>query len=308
MSCLRNCSGATMVLPEAGSERAAPLNATWSGDPERLDRVLPELGLARSRSQASELILAGKVKLNGTTAVKAGVKVLAGSRIELTLGDHYVSRAAHKLVAALDEFVVDPAAKLALDLGASTGGFTQVLLERGARAVQAIDVGHGQLVSELREDDRVRAVEGCNARELTAGGLAAATGIAEAPEIIVADLSFISLGLILPAIARVAGENADVILLIKPQFEVGRVRDGIVTDPGLRAEAMRTVLRAATDNGFAVRALGASPVLGARGNREYLGHFTRGGESNPTEWEERITQLSQHHRETHADLRANGAA
>lgn len=296
------------MSPEAQCERGTPLNATWSGEPERLDRVLPEVGLARSRSRASELILAGRVSLNGVAAAKAGVKVLPGSRIEVVGGDHYVSRAAHKLVAALDVFSVDPAGKVALDLGASTGGFTQVLLERGARTVQAIDVGHGQLVSELREDDRVCAVEGCNARELTAVGLAAATGVAQSPQIIVADLSFISLRLILPAIARVAAEDADVIVLIKPQFEVGRVRDGIVTDPRLRAEAMRVVLGSAVENGFVARALDTSPVRGARGNHEYLAHFTRGGRANPTEWEERITELAEHQRDTVVDLGTNGAA
>jgi 23S rRNA (cytidine1920-2'-O)/16S rRNA (cytidine1409-2'-O)-methyltransferase len=308
MSCSLNCSGAITVPPESGPELSNRPSAVWSGAAERLDRVLPELGLARSRSQASELILAGHVSLNGVIAAKAGVRVVSGSRIELAGGDHYVSRAAHKLIAALDVFAVDPEGKVALDLGASTGGFTQVLLERGALCVQAIDVGHGQLVEELRDNERVRAVEGCNARDLTPEGLVAATGIADLPELIVADLSFISLTLILPAIARVAAENVDVILLIKPQFEVGRVRDGIVTDPSLRAEAIRTVLRSACECGFGANALEISPVRGTHGNYEYLGRFTRGGGANPTEWEERIMELTGQQRETAAVPATNGAA
>ncbi|QIM18065.1 TlyA family RNA methyltransferase [Leucobacter coleopterorum] len=299
-----------MVAPDTWQEAnpETQRSAVWDGETERLDRALPELGLARSRSQASEMILAGKVALNGAIVMKAGAKTVHGSRVEVSLSDHYVSRAAHKLLRALDEFPVDPAGKLALDLGASTGGFTQVLLERGARAVQAIDVGHAQLVSELRKDDRVRVVEGCNARELTAESLTELTGIADAPELVVADLSFISLGLILPAIARVVGSQADVVLLIKPQFEVGRVRDGVVTDPQLRAEAIRIVLRAAAENGFAASALARSPILGGQGNQEYLGHFTRTGGLDPAEWEARITELAAGHFEPDTKSKTNGAA
>ncbi|WP_416445877.1 TlyA family RNA methyltransferase [Leucobacter sp. HNU] len=268
-------------------------SAVWAGAPERLDRVLPELGLARSRSRAAELIAAGEVRLDGRVATKAGARVGSGATIAVSGADRYVSRGAHKLVAGLDRFGVDAAGRLALDLGASTGGFTQVLLERGAREVLAVDVGHDQLVPELRADPRVRAVEGCNARELTAEGLAADTGVAEAPTLVVADLSFISLTLILPAIARVAAPLAELVLLIKPQFEVGRtgIRDGIVVDPALRAEAIRTVLGSAARNGFAVRGLAHSPIAGSHGNREFLVHLSRGGDADPTEWEARIDEL-----------------
>ena len=265
--------------------------AVWRGGAERLDRVLPALGLARSRSQAAELIAAGVVLLDGKPAAKAGVRVAAGGRIEVTGGDHYVSRAAHKLIAGLDEFGVDPGGRLALDLGASTGGFTQVLLERGARLVQAIDVGHDQLVPALRDDRRVRLVEGRNARDLTPENLAADTGEPEAPSLVVADLSFISLGLVLPAIVRCAAPNADLVLLIKPQFEVGRVRDGVVTDPALRAEAIRIVLRAAAEQGLAARGLARSPIAGGTGNREFLVHLAAAGGAHPTEWEGRIAEL-----------------
>ena len=283
-------------------------NGEWRGDTERLDRVLPALDLVRSRSQATELILGGHVRLDGAVVRKSGARVSAGARIEVHGADHYVSRAAHKLLAALDTFAVEADGRLALDLGASTGGFTQVLLERGARAVQAIDVGHGQLVEELRGDPRVRVVEGCNARDLTAPGLAEATGLSEAPDLVVADLSFISLGLILPAIARVASPAADCIVLIKPQFEVGRVRDGVVTDPRLRAEAIRIVLRAAHTQRLSVRGLARSPIEGGQGNREFLAHLTREAAPDQTEWESRIEALAADHAEADPHPRVNGAA
>ncbi|GAA1627976.1 TlyA family RNA methyltransferase [Leucobacter chromiireducens] len=266
-------------------------SAVWGGAPERLDRVLPELGLARSRSRASELIAAGGVVVNGAIAGKPGVRVATGARVEVSGDDHYVGRAAHKLIAALDTFGIDPADRLALDLGASTGGFTQVLLERGARLVQAIDVGRDQLASQLRADPRVRLVEGRNARELTAENLAVDTGEAASPQLVVADLSFISLSLVFPAIVRVAAADAELVLLIKPQFEVGRVRDGVVTSPELWADAIRIVLRAAAENGFAACGLAPSPIAGGSGNREFLGYFSRAASPHPTEWEGRITEL-----------------
>lgn len=296
--------------PEADGAR----EAVWDGAAERLDRVLPQLGLARSRSRAAELIASGDVLLDGAPAAKAGARVDPGSRVAVTAPDRYVSRAAHKLVAGLDDFGVDPAGRIALDVGASTGGFTQVLLERGAVAVQAIDVGRDQIVPELRDDPRVHLVEGCNARELTPEGLAADTGIAEAPSLVVADLSFISLSLVLPAIARTAAADAELVLLIKPQFEVGRVRDGVVTDPAQWAEAIRIVLRSASEQGLAVRGLAASPIAGGSGNREFLVHFARGERTgadapDPTEWEERIARLCEAPVRTPLlDTRLNGGA
>lgn len=297
MSSSPSSSGATMAVPDesaasaASAAHPATTEAAWRGDAQRLDRALPLLGLARSRSQAAELIAAGSVLVDGAAVTKAGTRVGEGTRIAVAGADHYVSRAAHKLLAALDAFGVDPADRVALDLGASTGGFTQVLLERDARTVLAIDVGHDQLVPELRDDPRVRLVEGRNARELTPENLAADTGVAEAPTLVVADLSFISLTLILPAIARCAAPGADLVLLIKPQFEVGRVRDGVVTDPALWAEAIRTVLRTAHEHGLAARGLAPSPISGGSGNREFLVHFAGAGDAHPTEWEGRIAEL-----------------
>lgn len=306
--------GAAVADPAGAHAGAGEGTAVWEGAAERLDRVLPQLGLARSRSRAAELIASGGVLLDGVLAAKAGARVDPGSRVEVTAADRYVSRAAHKLVEGLDRFGVDPAGRIALDIGASTGGFTQVLLERGAAVVQAIDVGRDQFAAELRDDPRVRLVEGCNARDLTREGLAADTGVADRPSLVVADLSFISLTLVLPAIARSAAPEADLVLLVKPQFEVGRVRDGVVTDPAQRAEAIRIVLRAARELGLAARGLVASPIAGGSGNREFLVHFARGERagaqpSDPTEWEERIALLcGAPARSAQSDARTEGGA
>ena len=290
--------GPSSEKDSAGNERAWT-ERVWAGEPVRLDRALAESGLARSRSHAAELIAAARTRVNGRVAAKASEKVPDGAMLSAADLDHYVSRGAHKLVAGLDAFGVDPAGRLALDVGASTGGFTQVLLERGARAVLAIDVGHDQLSVELQGDPRIRLVEGLNAREVTAAGLAEATGEPAPPEVIVADLSFIALPLVLPAMVSVAAETADFVLLIKPQFEVGRsgIRDGIVVDPARRANAIRGVLAAAFTLGLRTQGLIPSPIVGGAGNREYVVHFTRGrGPSDsggdPTEWDARIRALA----------------
>ncbi|KAF5291229.1 hypothetical protein FQR65_LT20487 [Abscondita terminalis] len=285
-NCSLNSSAVTTKEPDAVSRELS-----WGGESERLDRALSGLGLARSRSHAAELIAAGGVRVDGVTALKPGVRVRQGALLAVSQADHYVSRGAHKLVAALDEFGIAPGGRLALDLGASTGGFTQVLIERGAREVLAVDVGHGQLVESLRTDPRVRVVEGCNARELDAEMLAELTGVSERPSLIVADLSFISLTLVLPAMVRCAAADAEFVLLIKPQFEVGRVRDGVVTDPELWADAIRTVLRAATERGLTVRGLAQSPIAGGAGNREFLVYITSAASGNPQEWEDRVREL-----------------
>lgn len=256
----------------------------------RLDAALAARGLARSRSHAVALITAGKVTVDGTPVLKASRAVREEQSIEVAEADHYVSRAAHKLLAALDGFGVDPAGRLALDLGASTGGFTQVLLERGAKAVIALDVGHGQLAGSIRSDPRVHVIEGCNARELTAPLLAQLSGVSEVPDLVVADLSFISLKQVLPAMLATAGPDADFMLLIKPQFEVGRggIREGIVRDPALRADAVAEVLWAAWDLGLPTAGLLPSPIAGSAGNREALLWLSTRRGGNPTEWSEQI--------------------
>lgn len=232
--------------------------------------------------------------VDGQPVVKASVQVDDSSDIAVALPDHYVSRGAHKLLAALDAFDVDPHARLALDLGASTGGFTQVLLERGARHVLAVDVGHGQLSAPVKGDQRVSDIEGMNARYLTAAALAEASGIAESPDLVVGDLSFISLTQVLPAVRETVAAEADFVLLIKPQFEVGRtgVKEGIVRDPLLRADAVAGVLWAAWDLGLGIAGFAPSPIAGTHGNREYLCWMSAARGTNPTEWLDRVSTMT----------------
>jgi 23S rRNA (cytidine1920-2'-O)/16S rRNA (cytidine1409-2'-O)-methyltransferase len=259
----------------------------------RLDAEVTARGLARSRTHAAKLIADGLVTVDGAAIVKPSAQVSEQQNIEVAPNDHYVSRAAHKLVAALDGFDVDPAGRLALDVGASTGGFTQVLLERGARRVIALDVGHGQLAPGIRSDDRVTVVEGSNARFLTPEILVEQSGIAEVPDLVVADLSFISLTTVLPALVATVGLGADFVLLVKPQFEVGRtgVREGIVREAGLRDDAVMGVLWAAWDLGLPTAGVLPSPIAGNAGNREYLVWLgTRVG-SNPTEWTQQVSAM-----------------
>ncbi len=260
----------------------------------RLDAALAARGLARSRTHAATLIAEGLVSVDGQQIVKAAHRVTDAAEITVAASDHYVGRAAHKLLAALNGFGIEVRGRLALDMGASTGGFTQVLRERGARKVLAVDVGHGQLAASVRADSGVVNVEGFNVRYMTPESLAEATGESEAPSVIVGDLSFISLELVLPAVVAVAAPEADVALLVKPQFEVGRtaVRGGLVTDPATRADAVARVAWRAWDEGLGMRGILPSPILGSRGNAEYLVHFSPGGGSNPTEWMEEIRRLA----------------
>lgn len=261
---------------------------------ERLDAELVRRGLARSRAHASELVAAGRVSVDGRPVAKPSLRVEAESDLAVEGEDRFVSRAALKLDAALDLFPVPVDGRLVLDLGASTGGFTQVLLERGAREVIALDVGHGQLVPALRADPRVRVVEGVNARDLDPTSLAAVAGTPERPSLVVGDLSFISLRHIVGAIAAVTDAGADVVLLVKPQFEVGRqgVREGIVRDVALRRDAVSGVAWAAWDAGLATLGVAPSPVLGTHGNHEYLLWLRAGVGADPSEWERAIQRLA----------------
>lgn len=260
----------------------------------RLDAELARRGLARSRTHAAQLISDGLVTVDGEGVVKPSVRVDDGTRIEVAGSDHYVSRGAHKLIAALDAFAVDPGGRVALDMGASTGGFTQVLRERGASPVLAVDVGHGQLSPAVAADAAVVSVEGYNVRFMTADSLAAATGIAERPSVVTGDLSFISLHHVLPAVAATAASSADIVLLIKPQFEVGRtaVKGGLVTDPALRSDAVHGVLWAAWDAGLRTAGIISSPILGTHGNQEYVAWFSAAHGTDPSEWESTVTRLT----------------
>ncbi|MDR6867354.1 23S rRNA (cytidine1920-2'-O)/16S rRNA (cytidine1409-2'-O)-methyltransferase [Microbacterium resistens] len=252
----------------------------------RLDAALAARGLARSRTHAATLIAEGVVSVNGSPVVKPATRVGDEDLLDVAAEDHYVSRGAHKLLAALDGFGIPVEGRLALDMGASTGGFTQVLRERGARRVLAVDVGHGQLSLRIAADPQVVAVEGFNVRHMTPQSLAAQTGEEEAPSLVVGDLSFISLALVLPAVAAVVAPDADVVLLVKPQFEVGRtaVRGGLVTDPATRADALARTLWSAWDAGLGTKGILPSPVLGTHGNAEFLVHLVPGGGSDPSEW------------------------
>jgi 23S rRNA (cytidine1920-2'-O)/16S rRNA (cytidine1409-2'-O)-methyltransferase len=260
----------------------------------RLDAALAARGLARSRTHAATLISEGLVSVDGRPVVKASMPVSDEAELSVAGTDHYVGRGAHKLIAALDGFAVPVEGRLALDMGASTGGFTQVLRERGARRVLAVDVGHDQLAPTIAADPGVVSVEGFNVRHMTPENLAAATGEDSAPDLVVGDLSFISLELVLPAVATVAAPGADLILLVKPQFEVGRtaVRGGLVTDPATRADAVGRCIWSAWDLGLGMLGILPSPILGTHGNAEYLVHLAPGRGSNPTEWWDRINELA----------------
>lgn len=264
----------------------------------RLDAAVAARGLARSRTHAAVLIESGVVSVGGRPVVKASVKVEDADVIEVAASDHYVSRAAHKLIAGLDAFDVAVAGRLALDMGASTGGFTQVLRERGADPVIAVDVGHGQLAPSVAADPGVISVEGFNVRYMTVDALTGASGIAARPQVITGDLSFISLSHVLPAVASVADEQAEIILLIKPQFEVGRtgVREGLVTDPAARADATAGVLWSAWDAGLGTFGVIASPIAGTHGNREFVAHLrprrSADERGNPTEWLSTVNRLA----------------
>ncbi len=236
----------------------------------RLDELLVARGLFASRSRARDAISRGAVLVEGRPAEKAGQPVSPGASVAVDdPAETYVSRAALKLIAALDHFGLNPAGCEALDIGASTGGFTQVLLERGAAHVTAIDVGHGQMADQLRSDPRVACLEGCNARDLTAADLAG-----RPPDFLVCDVSFISLKLALPPALGVAQAGACGVFLVKPQFEAGREaigKGGLLCDPG-KASDIAGELRGWLDAQPGWRALGliASPIEGGDGNREFL--------------------------------------
>jgi 23S rRNA (cytidine1920-2'-O)/16S rRNA (cytidine1409-2'-O)-methyltransferase len=261
---------------------------------ERLDVALTTRGLARSRTHAHRILAEGLVTVDGKAVLKPSHPTTAGQTVEVAGLDHYVSRAAHKLIGALDAFGVDPSGRSALDVGASTGGFTQVLLERGATRVVALDVGHSQIAPSLRGDPRVQVVEGVNARYLTRQQLEEISPNAAEIDLVVGDLSFISLTMVLPALVASVGVAADFVLLVKPQFEVGRqgIREGIVHDAALRSDAVTTVLWAAHDLGLGTAGVIPSPIAGTNGNREYCVHLSVRDGANPTEWISRVDEMT----------------
>jgi 23S rRNA (cytidine1920-2'-O)/16S rRNA (cytidine1409-2'-O)-methyltransferase len=261
----------------------------------RADLVLVERELARSRSHAASLIDAGRVLINGQPCRKASQPVPEESEIRVLEAVDFVSRAGHKLAAALAEFgELQIVGKRALDVGASTGGFTDVLLRNGASHVVALDVGHDQIVPELRSNPRVTVIEGFNARELSEEALKSA-GVSEANfDLVVADLSFISLTLVLEQILSVAPKS-DLVLLIKPQFEVGKQSlsaSGVVNHHGLRAKAIHQVVDAANALGCGIRGLVRSALVGTHGNIEYVLWISPNEPQNSGQWTDRIESLA----------------
>jgi 23S rRNA (cytidine1920-2'-O)/16S rRNA (cytidine1409-2'-O)-methyltransferase len=244
----------------------------------RLDQALVDRGLADSRTRAQALILAGKVRVGDGDAArrdrKPGDVIDPSSTLAVDQPEPFVSRGGHKLAAALDAFDIDPAGMTALDVGASTGGFTDVLLQRGARHVYALDVGRGQLADRLRRDERVTSMEKTNARTLTADSLP------EPIDLAVIDVSFISLAKVIGPVQSTLrpGPDAHVVALIKPQFEAGKGRTdhGVVRDPDIHREVIERVTAHARGLGLGTRDLIASPILGPEGNREFLAHFALG--------------------------------
>ena len=244
----------------------------------RLDAELVRRELARSRENAVELIAAGKVLVNGIPATKAATQVDA--QISITLKDEqteFVSRGGHKLAGALDHFVdIKVKDRVALDAGASTGGFTDVLLKRGAKKVIAADVGYGQLAWQLQSDNRVKILDRVNVRSLTK------EQVEEDIDLIVADLSFISLKLVLPALIDVAKDEADFLVMVKPQFEVGKEKlgaGGVVRDPDLRKEAVAAVADSAFALGLGCLGVVASSLPGPSGNIEYFLWLNKAGQA-----------------------------
>ncbi len=239
----------------------------------RLDQALEARGLLPSRARARDAILRGTVTVNGIVAQKPNQQV--GPADQIALDDPaaaYVSRAALKLVAGLDKGGIDPAGRVCLDLGASTGGFTQVLLERGAAKVYAVDVGHDQLHERVKADPRVISLEGINGRDLTA------ELIPEPIELIVSDVSFVSIVKVIDPVLALAAPGADAVILIKPQFEVGRDnvgKRGIVTNEAAVAEAIERVITHLANAGWVQRFSIGSPIAGGDGNREIVAGFRR---------------------------------
>ncbi len=231
----------------------------------RLDRLLVERGLVDTRSQAQAHILAGEVRVAGELATKAGMSVPADADVELQAPRPYVSRGGFKLAGALERFAVPVADRRCADVGACTGGFTEVLLNAGARRVYAIDVGYGQLAWKLRQDERVVVLERTNARHLTS--------LPEPIDLVAIDVSFISLKLILPAARGWLAPDADVIALVKPQFEAGRAqvgKGGVVRNPAVHRAVLEDLLGWAAEAGWSLAGLMRSPVTGSDGNVEFL--------------------------------------
>ncbi len=255
---------------------------------ERLDIVLVSRGLAPSREKAAGLILAGAVTVDGQRVDKVGALVDSASSLEVTAGPKFVSRGGDKLAPALEAFAVAPTGRICLDVGASTGGFTHCLLDRGATRVYAVDVGHGQLDARLRADGRVVVMEKINARQL------APAAFPDPPDLATVDVSFISLEKVLPAVFGVLAPAGEVVALVKPQFEVGKGlvgKGGVVRDAAHHREVLCRVARFAVLHGWHARGVAASPLRGPKGNREFFLFLTKRGRTL-SDLDERIARAA----------------
>jgi len=259
----------------------------------RLDQLLVERGLAPSRARAQALLMAGRVRVGQPgrerTDGHAGDLVDPGTLVAVVEPEPYVSRGGHKLAAALDAFGIDPEGRICLDVGASTGGFTDVLLQRDAARVYAVDVGRGQLADALRRDPRVVSMERTNARMLGPAALPEPVSLASV------DVSFISLGLVLGPIASCFGpDGGDIVALVKPQFEAGRgsAPRGVVRDPAVHRRVLETIVATATSLGLVPVGLIESPIRGPEGNREFLLHSHVGGDGRGRLSGDRIAEVA----------------
>lgn len=239
----------------------------------RLDRYLAETGRTSSREKAAERIRAGAVLVNGKVVSKPSADVSDADDVRILENSRYVGRGGYKLEKALSVFSLSVSGKVCLDVGASTGGFTDCMLQHGAAQVFAVDVGTGQLVSSLREDSRVVSLEKTDIRTLSPFCV----------DFVSADVSFISQTYVLPSLRAFLREDGDAVVLVKPQFEVGkqRLKNGIVTDPRLQEQAIETVMRSARASGFSVLGLIPSPIFGGDGNREFLLYLKAGAFVEP---------------------------
>lgn len=232
---------------------------------ERLDKLMVTRGLAPTRAKAQAFIMAGEVRVNGETAGKAGMSIPDDSEIELIAGMPYASRGGYKLAGALEQFAIAVDGRICADVGACTGGFTDVLLQHGAARVYAIDVGYGQLDWKLRQDERVTVMERTNARHLES--------LAEPVSLVVIDVAFISLRLILPAVKRWLTTEADIVALVKPQFEAGRSqvgKGGVVKDTAVHRQVVADMIAWCQENGLFPAGVTRSSIVGADGNVEFL--------------------------------------
>jgi 23S rRNA (cytidine1920-2'-O)/16S rRNA (cytidine1409-2'-O)-methyltransferase len=258
---------------------------------ERLDLALVTRGLAESRTRAARLIEAGSVRVNDRIQTKPGHKVGTGAVLTVTALDRWVARSANKLLGACERFDIDFQGRTVLDVGASTGGFTEVALARGASTVVALDVGHGQLHPALREHHRVVVREGINARELTAE-IVEEFGVGSVDDVVM-DVSFISIKHIIPALVESLGREFRFVFLVKPQFEVGKgnLRDGIVRDDAKRDAALLAVSEAIVAAGLPISGVMASPIEGEHGNREAIVYGNPEAPLDAREWRHQVSTV-----------------